>query len=119
MCFEGDKDTMVTLVGLRKKGAGARRKATSGEHPGGVIIGRVIICRCRGRPVLPGQLWNIIVMIMTNNPAFGFTISQTKVEIMCLRTKGMTDATATFSINEASKVYKHVSSYATESQPQC
>lgn len=89
MCFEGDKDTTVTLVGLRKKtGARTRRKATLGEHPGDVVIGRVIISRCRGRLMLPGQLWNIFVMVVNINSVFDFTVSDTKVEITCYARRG-------------------------------
>ena len=37
--------------------------------------------------------------------AFGLTVSKAKIEIMCLRTKGMPESTATFSVEEAGQVY--------------
>lgn len=53
-------------------------------------------------------------LIVTIYAGFGFTVSETKVEIMCLPTKGMPDATAVFSIKASCQVYKHVSSYTSE-----
>ena len=43
---------------------------------------------------------------MTVSAAFGLTISEAKTEIMCLPTRGMPDATATFSVEAAGQVYK-------------
>ena len=45
-------------------------------------------------------------MIVTVCAAFGLTVSEAKTEIMCLCTRGMPDATATFSVEAAGQVYK-------------
>ena len=37
--------------------------------------------------------------------AFGLTVSEAKTEIMCLRAKGMSETTATFSVGAADQVY--------------
>ena len=37
--------------------------------------------------------------------AFGLTVSEAKTEIMCLRTKGMPESTAIFSVEAAGQVY--------------
>ena len=45
-------------------------------------------------------------VIVTVCAAFGLTVSEAKTEIMCLRTRGMSDAAATFSVEAAGQVYK-------------
>ena len=40
--------------------------------------------------------------------AFGLTVSEAKAEIMCLRTRGMPNATATFSVEAADPVCKQM-----------
>ena len=45
-------------------------------------------------------------MIVTVCVAFGLTVSEAKTEIMCLRIRGMSDATATFSVEAAGHAYK-------------
>ena len=47
-----------------------------------------------------------MVVKVTVCAGFGITISEAKTEIMCLRTRGMPDATATFSVEAADQVYK-------------
>ena len=37
--------------------------------------------------------------------AFGLTVSEAKTETMCLRTKGVPESTATFSVESAGQVY--------------
>ena len=44
--------------------------------------------------------------------AFGLTVSEAKAEIMCLRTKGMPESTATFSVEEAGQVYNQTNEFA-------
>ena len=44
--------------------------------------------------------------IVTVCAAFGLTVSETKTEIMCLRTRRVSDATATFSVEAAGQVHK-------------
>ena len=43
--------------------------------------------------------------------AFGLTVSEAKTEIMCLHTKGMTDSTAIFSVEEAGQVYSQTNEF--------
>ena len=45
-------------------------------------------------------------VIVTVCAAFGLTVSEAKTEIMCLRTRGMSDAASTFSVEAAGQVYK-------------
>ena len=54
----------------------------------------------------PEQLRKMGVVIVTVCAAFGLTVSEAKTEIMCLRTRGRSDATATFSVEAAGQVYK-------------
>ena len=43
--------------------------------------------------------------------AFGFTVSEAKTEIMCLRAKGMPESTATFSVEATGQVYNQRNEY--------
>ena len=51
------------------------------------------------------QLRKMMEMIVVVCAAFGFTVSETKTEAMCLRAKGMPESTATFSVEAAGQVY--------------
>ena len=42
---------------------------------------------------------------------FGLTVQEAKTEIMCLRTKGMSESTAIFSIEAASQVYNQTNEF--------
>ena len=53
----------------------------------------------------PEQLRKMMDVIVTVCAAFGLTVSEAKTEIMCLRTRGMSDATATFSVEATGQVY--------------
>ena len=54
----------------------------------------------------PEQLRKMIVVIETVCAAFCLTVSEAKTEIIRLCTRGMPDATATFSVEAAGQVYK-------------
>ena len=54
----------------------------------------------------PEQLGKMMDVIVTVCAAFGLTVSEAKTEIMCLRTRGMSDAASTFSVEAAGQVYK-------------
>ena len=43
--------------------------------------------------------------------AFGLTVSEAKTEIVCLRTKGMPESTATFSVEAAGQVYNQTNEF--------
>ena len=47
-----------------------------------------------------------VIVIVTVCAAFGLTVSEAKTEIMYLRTRGMLDAAATFSVEAAGQAYK-------------
>ena len=51
----------------------------------------------------PEKLRKMMVVIATVCKAFGLTVSETKTETMCLRTRGIPDA---FSVEAAGQVYK-------------
>ena len=42
---------------------------------------------------------------------FGFTVSEAKTEIMCLRTKGMPESVTTFSVEAASQMYMQTNEF--------
>ena len=43
--------------------------------------------------------------------AFGLTVSEAKSKIMCLRTKGMPESTAIFSVEAAGQVYNQTNEF--------
>ena len=49
----------------------------------------------------PEQLRKMMGVIVVVCAAFGLIVSEAKTEIMCLRTKGMPETTATFSLEAA------------------
>ena len=105
--FEADKDTMDALVGLRKKrGQGGRGGTTAGEPvPVTSLWGTLYADDAGFVSQSPEQLRKIMV-IVTVCAAFGLTVSEAKTEIVCLSTRGMSNATATFSVEAAGQVYK-------------
>ena len=54
----------------------------------------------------PEQPRKMVVVIVTVCEAFGLTVSEAKTEIMCLRTRGIPDVAATFSVEAPGRVYK-------------
>ena len=55
---------------------------------------------------LPAQLSKMIRVVVVVCALFGLTLSEAKTEIMCLRSKGMLESTAIFSLEAAHYVYK-------------
>ena len=53
----------------------------------------------------PEQLRKMMGVIVIVCAAFGLTVSEAKTEIMFLRTKGMRESAAIFSVEAASQVY--------------
>ena len=53
-------------------------------------------------PEQPRKMMGVIVVVCA---AFGLTVSEAKTDIMCLRTKGMPEATTVFSVEAAGQVY--------------
>ena len=62
-------------------------------------------------PHSPKQLRKMMGVIVVVCAAFGLTVSETKIEIMCLRTKGMPEATAIFSVEAAGQVYNQTNEF--------
>ena len=57
------------------------------------------------------QLRKIMRMIVVVCAAFGLTVSEVKTEIMCLRTKGMPESTAIFSVEAAGETYNQMNEF--------
>ena len=53
----------------------------------------------------PEQLRKMMEVIAVVCAAFGLAVSEAKTEIMCLRTKGMPESTAIFSVEAAGQMY--------------
>ena len=106
--FKADRDIMDALVGLREKtGTGKRGATTAGEAaPAMSLWGMLYADDAAVVSQSPEQLSKMMVVIVTVCAAFGLTVSEAKTEIMCLRTRGMPDAAATFSVEAAGQVYK-------------
>ena len=56
----------------------------------------------------PSNLMGVIVVMIA---AFGFTVSEAKTEIVCLNGKGVAEATAIFSVEEAGQVYNKTNEF--------
>ena len=90
---------MDALVHPRKKrGAGGRREATTGESAFATPLWGMLSADDAGVvSQSPEQLRSMMGMIVVVYAVFGLTVSEAKTEIMCLREKGMPESTATFS----------------------
>ena len=99
---------MDALVGLRKNaGAGERGETTSTEPaPATSLWDMLYADDAEVVSKSSEQLRKMMDVIVTVCAAFGLTVSEAKTEIMCLRTRGMLDAAATFSVEAAGQVYK-------------
>ena len=59
----------------------------------------------------PEQLKKMMGVIVVVCTAFGLTVSEAKTEIVCLRAKGMSESTATFSVEVAGQVYNQTNEF--------
>ena len=59
----------------------------------------------------PEQLRNMTGVIVVVYAVFGLTVSEVKTKIMCLRTKGMPESTATISVEAAGQVYNQTNEF--------
>ena len=72
-----------------------------------------------GEPVLTTSLWDMLYaddvgvmeVIVVVCAAFGLTVSETKTEITRLRTKGMPESIAIFSVEAADQVYNQTKEF--------
>ena len=96
-------DIMDALVHLRKKtGAGGRGEATAGEPVLATPLWSMLYTDETGVvPQSPEDLRKMIGVIMVVCAVFSLTISEAKTEIICLRTKGVSEATTIFSVEAA------------------
>ena len=53
----------------------------------------------------------MVGVIVAVCPAFGLTVSKAKTEVMCLRTKGVPESTAIFSIEAPGQVYNQTNEF--------
>ena len=98
--FKADKDIMDALVHLRKKKeAWGRGGATAGEPVLETPLWGMLYANGAGNvsqlPEQPRKMMSVVVVVCA---AFGLTVSEAKTEVMCLRTKGMPESTATFNV---------------------
>ena len=59
----------------------------------------------------PESLKKLVGVIVVVCAAFGITVLEARTEIMSLRTKGMPESTAIFSVEEAGKVYNQTNEF--------
>ena len=59
----------------------------------------------------PEQLRKMMGVNVVVCAALGLTVSEAKTEIMCLRTKGMPESTATFSVKAADQAYSQTNEF--------
>ena len=59
----------------------------------------------------PEQLRKMTGVMVTVCAAFGLTVLEAKTEMMCLRTKGMPESTALFSVEAAGQVYNQTNEF--------
>ena len=59
-------------------------------------------------PEQPRKVMGVMVVVCT---PFGLTVSEAKTEIMCLRSKGVLESTATFSVEAAGQVYNQTNEF--------
>ena len=109
--FKADKDIMDALVHLRKKkGAGGRGEEIPGEAVLATLLWGMLYADDAGvvsQP--PEQLRNMVGVVVC--AAFGFIVLEAKTEIVCLRTKGMPESTATFSVEAGGQVYNQTNEF--------
>ena len=111
--FKADKGIMDALVHPRKKkGAGGRGKATFGESIQATPLwGMLYAGDAEVVSQSPEQLRKVMEVIVVVFAAFGFTVSEAKTEIMCLRAKGVPESTAIFSVEAAGQVYNQTNEF--------
>ena len=96
----------------KKKGAGERGEATVGESVLATpLLGMLYADDAGVVSQSPEQLKKMMGVIVVVCAAFGLTVSEAKTEIMCLRTKGMPESTAAFSVEAAGQVYNQTNEF--------
>ena len=111
--FQGGQGVMDAFLHLKKKrGPPGRGEATVGESVLATSLRGMLYADDAGvlsqSPDQPRKMMGVIVVVCT---AFGLTASEAKVEIVCLRAKGMSESTATFSVKAAGQVYNQTNEF--------
>ena len=109
-CFKADKDIMD--VWCTRKSKGGREEANAGEPVLATLLWGMLYADDAGVvSPSPEQLRKMMGVTLVVCAAFGLTVSEAKTEIICLRTKGMPESTATFGVEEAGQVYNQTNSF--------
>ena len=96
----------------KKGGEGERRKATAGEPALATSLWGVLYADNAGVvSQLLNQLRKMMGVIVIVCAAFGLTLSKANIEIICLRTKGMPEPIAIFSVGAAGQVYNQTNEF--------
>ena len=111
--FKADRGIMDALVHLRnKRGAGGWGEVTAGESVLATPLWGMLYADDAGVvSQSPEQLRKMMGVIVVVCAAFGFTVSEAKTKIMCIRAKGMPESTATFSVEAAGQVYNQTNEF--------
>ena len=97
----------------KKKGASGRGEETAGESVLVTPVSGMLNADDDGVVSQSSeQLKKVMGVIVVVCAAFGLTVSEAKTELMCLRTKGMPESTATFSVEAAGQVYSQTNEIA-------
>ena len=112
--FKVDPGIMDALIHLRKKrGVGGRGDATVRESVLVTPLWGMLYADDAGvvsqSPKQPRKMMGVIVVVCAT---FGFTVSEDKTELMCLRAKGMPEFNAIFSVEAAGQVYNQTNEFA-------
>ena len=112
-CFKVHKNIIDALVYLRnKKRVGGRGESTAGEPVPAAAFWGILSADDAGvvsrPPEQPRKMMGAIVVVCS---AFGLAVSEAKTEIMCLRTKGVPESTATFSVEAAGQLYNQTNEF--------
>ena len=95
-----------------EKGAGGRGQATARELVLATLLWGMFYADDAGViSQSPEKLRKMMGVIVVECTAFGLTVSKVKTEIMCFLTKGMTEPTATFSVEAAGQVYNQTNEF--------
>ena len=95
-----------------EKGAGGRGEAAAGGSvPATPLWGMLYADNAGVVSQSPEQVRKMMEVIVVVCAVFGLTVSEAKTEIMCLRSKGMPESTATFSVEAAGQVYNQTNEF--------
>ena len=111
--FKADKASMHALVQLRKKPGARGRQVVTSEEPvlEASLESMLYTDETRVVPQPPEQLRKMVGVIVVVCAAVGLTVTEAKTEIVCLRTNGIPESTAMFSVKAAGQVYNQTNEF--------